>query len=87
MYFEIVKYPDELTQEIFTFWLKDTDLVLDRYYCNKRVTKKHKYRREIYYSRIMSRDDNITVDKVPLTSDIIEQAINEVKNKIRVIRE
>jgi len=77
---------DDLTQEVFSFWVSDTKLFLDTYSLQKRGTKYKKFVAEKYYSRLSGRDSNLTENEVPFTEEIKKQAIDRFVSQLTCLK-
>ena len=69
------KQIDELTKEQFSFWVKDNIIILDSYFLLRREnTRKRTWNSLKKYERLSSRNSNITLQEVPLTEEIRNEA-------------
>lgn len=75
---------DELVKEYFTFYVNDRlEMYLDEYYLQTRQTKRHKFKIEKRYKRIMNRGYGETpYEKVPITDAIINVAKQDFISKM-----
>lgn len=75
---------DDLTTEMFYFWLNDLVLILDSYIVVKRKTKRHKGEILKKYDRLRGRESTLSETDVPFTEEIKQQAIEYVTSKLSV---
>lgn len=83
---KIEKHIDELNKEEFNFWINGNSIILNSYFlfsCEN--IRKRKYNIVKKYSRISERDSNITLEEVPFTQEIREEALSEYVKTLRVV--
>jgi hypothetical protein len=78
--------PDHLTQETWGFVLIDEKLVLDTYTKGVKPTKRHKPVRQVYYSRLNSRDAPCPEAEVPWREDVNAEALAQLLALFKVGR-
>ena len=82
---------DPLQQVTWTFWLYNTDLVLDSYLVETRKTIRHGFKIKSAYYRLPTGYNtygltHITEAEVPLTDEIKERALDKYVSQLRVVR-
>lgn len=67
---------DELKKEVywFYFWDREVKLVLDRYAVHERLSKRHKWRVKVMYSRLDNRGKPMEAGDVPITGTLLAEA-------------
>ncbi len=74
---------DKLSKKTWWFALTDDcNIVLDSYYEYSRHSKRHKYRLDKEYNRIMGRDNNIELNDVIVTYKIAENITDQINAKL-----
>lgn len=65
------------TQQLwrFYFYERDATLYVDYYHFAQRASYRHKFKPQILYSRLDTRNNDIEVADVPLPQDVIDEAI------------
>lgn len=82
----VEKQIDELNKEQFSFWVNGHILILDSYYfLSRENTRKRTWRQLKKYNRTMTRDNNITLQEVPLTEEIKTEALQEYIKTLKVM--
>lgn len=82
---KLKKVISELEYVEWKFYFYNNTLWLDKYIIFSRETKRQKkYRMKTRYERIMSRDSNITLEEVPLTEEIKQEALGLFTSQITV---
>jgi hypothetical protein len=82
----IEKQIDELTKERFSFWVNGNILILDSYNLFLRENKtKRKYNSIKCYDRLYTRNSTITLEQVPLTEEIKNEALQEYIKTLKVM--
>jgi hypothetical protein len=82
----IEKQIDELTKETFRFWIKDNLIILDSYYFFRREnTRKRNYNVLKKYERLNGRDNNITLQEVPLTEELKAEVLEEYTKTLKIM--
>lgn len=68
-------------------WGSCLQLVLDKYYEKERPTTRHKFQYSGVYSRLNSRDSNISLENVDLPDWVKEEVLNSFISKIKVVKQ
>jgi len=80
------KQIDELTKEQFRFWTNGNLIILDSYYFLRRENKrKRNYEAVKRYERLTSRNRNISIEEVPFTEQIKQEALQEYIKTLKVM--
>jgi len=69
---------NNLEKQDYHFWLDENTIVLNRYYHSTRATKRHGWKADKSYNRILSRDSTIKFEDIPMNQFII----NKIKEKV-----
>ena len=80
-----------LSREEYHFYVNDAhyqiEIVLNRYYKQSLPTKKHRnWNNDLHYDRLNVRNNNVTVEQVPLSEKIKNDAIEELIKKTVVLK-
>lgn len=77
---------EDLTRLTYGFSLMGSDLILDSYSRETRLTKRHKFTIDYYYDRTNPRSSNLTEDQVELPEDIRKEALDYYISKLAVYK-
>lgn len=82
---------DKFQRVTWNFWLYNQTLVLDSYKVEVRETTRHNYKVTEAYHRLSNSTNeygakHLTEAEVPLTADVMEEAISRFTSKLRVVR-
>lgn len=75
---------DELERERYIFYYLDETLWLDKYFSEKRETKRHKYKIVKHYNRLSARESNVKEEDVPISKEIKQEALNAFIARLNV---
>lgn len=83
---EVTRDVDELNRAEWTFWFEDRNCTLwvDTYHVLTRPSKRHKFRVVGFYQRTDGRQNTIDECDVPLTSDVIAEAKQNIIDQLTV---
>ena len=85
--YKIKKQINALKIEVWEFVIIRNTLYLDKYYtAEKESTRHRKYKKILYYDRIMNRNNTIAEEEIPLSNDIKEEALSIYFNQVKCIK-
>ena len=83
---EIIKRIDDLNREVYRFWVNDDIIILDHYTLESREnTRKRKYKNIKLYSRLTSRDSNMSVKEVPFSEELKQEVLEQYSKTLKVM--
>lgn len=81
----IEKQIDELTKHRFDFWVNGNLIILSTYFLLSREnTRKRNYNIVKRYDRLSDRDSSITLEEVPFTQEIKQEALQKYIETLKV---